>query len=63
MDKKRFRKFVIGYIVNLTVIALMVAVLILASNGIIPEIFQGIALLVVIADVIWFRGFAKNFRQ
>lgn len=63
MDDKRFRKFVIAYIINFSVIAVGVVLMILASNGVIPEIFQKISLIAVIASVILFGRFANSYRR
>ncbi len=63
MDDKRFRKFVIAYIINFLVIAIGVVLMILASNGVIPDIFRKISLVAVIASVILFGRFANTYRR
>ena len=63
MDDKRFRKFVIAYIANFSVIAIGVVLMILASNGVIPGIFQKISLIAVIASVILFGKFASSYKR
>ena len=63
MDEKRFKKFVIAYIINISVIAIGVVLMIMASNGVIPDVFRKIALVAVIADVILFSRFATGYKR
>lgn len=63
MEDKRFKIFVLGYVINLLIIVLMVIILIISSQGIIPEVFQKIGLLIIIADVIWFGAFSKKYKN
>ena len=68
MDNKKFRAFVIAYIVNISVIIISVAVMILAVmilavKDILPDFFRYIGLGALLIDVIWFRNFASQYKK
>ena len=63
MDNKKFRAFVIAYIVNISVIILTVTVMILAVKDILPDFFRYIGLGALLIDVIWFRNFASQYKK
>ncbi|MBE6839202.1 MAG: hypothetical protein E7507_06660 [Ruminococcus sp.] len=63
MDNKKFRAFVIAYIVNISVIIITVTVMILAVKDILPDFFRYIGLGALLIDVIWFRNFASQYKK
>lgn len=63
MDNKKFRAFVIAYIVNISVIIISVTVMILAVKDILPDFFRYIGLGALLIDVIWFRNFASQYKK
>lgn len=63
MDKKKFKYFLRVYFVNLLIIVTGVIVMVLASEEIIPSVFQQIGLILVLMDIIGFGVFSRNYRQ
>ena len=63
MDNKKFRAFVIAYIVNISVIIITVTVMIFAVKDILPDFFRYIGLGALLIDVIWFRNFASQYKK
>ncbi len=63
MEDKKFKKFVIVYLINILIIALSVVILVISSNGIIPEFFQKIGLFLIISDCIVFSLYVKKYKQ
>lgn len=61
MDEK-FKKLVVAYVLNLVILIVMVVILILSSQGIVPDIFRPIALVCLVADCIWFASFTKKYK-
>lgn len=63
MDNKKFRAFVIAYIVNIAVIIVAVAVMIFAVKGLLPDFLRYVGLGALLIDVIWFRNFASQYKK
>lgn len=63
MEDKKFKKFVIVYLINILIIALSVVILVISSNEIIPEFFQKIGLFLIISDCIVFSLYVKKYKQ
>ena len=63
MEDKKFKKFVVVYMINILIIALSVVILVISSNGIIPEFFQKIGLFLIISDCIVFSLYVKKYKQ
>ncbi len=60
---KEYKKFLIAFITEIVVVAVMVILMILANKNIIPSIFQHIALICVIICVVAFNIFANKYRK
>lgn len=63
MEDKEFKKVVIRYIINIAIIFAMVIVLVLSSNGVLPEIFQMIGAVILVANCLAFTFFMKKYKK
>lgn len=52
MSEKDFRRFMLIFLGNFVIIGILVTLLILGANGILPDIFRKIGLILLIADAL-----------
>ena len=60
---KEYKKFVIIFIGQLVIIAIMIVLLVLSSQGVIPSFFQPIALVCVIATAVGFNIYTRKINK
>ncbi len=63
MNDKKFRAFIIAYVVNFLIIAVSVTLMILAAKAVLPDAFRFIGLGMLLIDVIWFRNFSSQYKK